>query len=811
MPARKKARIEQPDPDRAQDQDSQHAAVAIPLPTSPPGDTEKSLKQGAGVIDQNVEDGQRSPQPTTSWYGGTWPRNPKSNAVTQVAKETISIFGNTASDVASDGGATTQANSPRPPSLSSPLRSPASYLSRRAASSTRSLPLAAAPTKLNITSSSNDTQTGTAADGLRKQSNTTSRPQPENAEIKDQTVAKSAQENDASAPEPPETLYSQRPAEEARPGDQSISWLKWFSKADNEETKESSRPQSIAPQNQVASPPSPNQRRNSEPNPLSASIKQGEPPRSWLGIWGSAAKETTKTSTDVNEVSTLGADPPDKQTADKRATDAPNTSQPVGNTTEATKPHGYGWAFWSTDDSRDSGGKKRRSSNVGELALAGSPSQSKPENASIDESQGIPDRVSKRPRPLSMQEGEDMSKTTDTKVVPKKEGEGLSVIGTTKNTKSAATKAKKEAKNLVIPSFRNTYRTASRPGLVQQLSRLFRLGSFSEPKHLEISSPRKVTRALAIGVHGYFPAPLIRSVLGQPTGTSIRFANSAASAVQKWCQGKGYSCEIEKVALEGEGKIAERRDLLWKLLLNWIDKIRKADFVMIACHSQGVPVALMLVAKLIAFGCVNSARIGVCAMAGVNMGPFADYKSRWIGGSAAELFDFGLPDSQVSKDYESALDVALKFGVRIVYIGSIDDQLVSLEVTISRSIVQSQPADNPCSPRPLERSPIPMSTAPSSSTAASMPPTSSPTSSVSLSSCAISAYPTTTLSESLAPPLLEVSTAGKVTPVSMMTKMCIISPSNTLSRRRRSATYRCRFREQQQDRTDRIRTSYRLL
>lgn len=133
--------------------------------------------------------------------------------------------------------------------------------------------------------------------------------------------------------------------------------------------------------------------------------------------------------------------------------------------------------------------------------------------------------------------------------------------------------------------------------------------------------------------------------------------------------------------MEGEGKVAERIDLLWKLLLNWIEKIRKADFVMIACHSQGVPVAMMLVAKLVEFGCVNNARIGVCALAGINLGPFADYKSRWIGGSAGELFDFARLDSQVSKDYEVALGIALKFGVRVVYIGSIDDQLVSLEVS----------------------------------------------------------------------------------------------------------------------------------
>lgn len=174
---------------------------------------------------------------------------------------------------------------------------------------------------------------------------------------------------------------------------------------------------------------------------------------------------------------------------------------------------------------------------------------------------------------------------------------------------------------------------------------------------------------------------MIRSVLGQPTGTSTKFASRAADAIQRWTKARGYACKIEKVALEGQGKIAERVELLWKLLLDWIENIRKADFVMIACHSQGVPVAVMLVAKLIAFGCVNHSRISVCALAGVNLGPFADYKSRWIGGSAGELFDFAIPESQVTKDYEVALNTALTNGAKIVYIGSIDDQLVSLEVS----------------------------------------------------------------------------------------------------------------------------------
>lgn len=170
-------------------------------------------------------------------------------------------------------------------------------------------------------------------------------------------------------------------------------------------------------------------------------------------------------------------------------------------------------------------------------------------------------------------------------------------------------------------------------------------------------------------------------VLGAPTGTSIRFADGAADAIKKWTVLHGQTCTIEKAALEGEGMIADRVDTLWKLLLNWIDSIRKADFVLLACHSQGVPVAVSLVARLINFGCVSSARIGICAMAGINLGPFLSYQpqSRFFGGAASELYDFCRPNSSVSESYTAALKLLLKHHVRIVYIGSIDDQLVSLE------------------------------------------------------------------------------------------------------------------------------------
>jgi hypothetical protein len=64
----------------------------------------------------------------------------------------------------------------------------------------------------------------------------------------------------------------------------------------------------------------------------------------------------------------------------------------------------------------------------------------------------------------------------------------------------------------------------------------------------------------------------------------------------------------------------------------------------------------------------------------VSLGPFPDYKSRLFSGSAGELFEFADPESNVSKRYEDSLRVAMKYGVKVTFCGSIDDQLVSMEV-----------------------------------------------------------------------------------------------------------------------------------
>lgn len=220
------------------------------------------------------------------------------------------------------------------------------------------------------------------------------------------------------------------------------------------------------------------------------------------------------------------------------------------------------------------------------------------------------------------------------------------------------------------------------PSILRQITNLVLRTSQQPPNHVfRVKDTPKIRKAVAIGVHGFFPAAYLRPMIGQPTGTSLRFANLCAEAIRRWTDSHGSpKCEIEKVALEGEGRINDRVANLWKLLLNWIEPIRQADLVIIACHSQGVPVSIMLLEKLIDLGVLTDTRIGVCAMAGVALGPFPDYKSSILMGSAAELWEFGDPHSANSKRFEACLKRVVDFGARVTFVGSIDDQLVPMEV-----------------------------------------------------------------------------------------------------------------------------------
>lgn len=423
-----------------------------------------------------------------------------------------------------------------------------------------------------------------------------------------------------------------------------------------------------------------------------------------------------KSKIDVNE------DPKGKA-GDVPAKDAP---EPEPEAAQSPPPKaGSTWAFWSRDSPKSKG--KTTSSESGQIAVMGEGSEVQPlpiaerrisESATRDSKDDAtpPEppagvlswRRSKRIRPISMDlesvrpPSADSTKSAPvdrlsttphsqvgseqelppSKPLARTDSKKKKPVSVTKKPAAESESTVKEPPNVLLPSFSSTYQMKENPSILRQITNLVLRTSQPPPNHVfRVKDPPKIRKAVAIGVHGFFPASYLRPMIGQPTGTSLRFVGLCADAIRKWAENHGCSdCEIEKVALEGEGRINDRVANLWKLLLNWIEHIRQADLVVIACHSQGVPVSIMLLEKLIDLGVLTDTRIGVCAMAGVALGPFPDYKSSILMGSAAELWEFGDPQSNNSQRFEACLKRVVDFGARITFVGSIDDQLVPMEV-----------------------------------------------------------------------------------------------------------------------------------
>ncbi|KAK4650319.1 hypothetical protein QC762_706360 [Podospora pseudocomata] len=460
---------------------------------------------------------------------------------------------------------------------------------------------------------------------------------------------------------------------------------------------------------------------------------------SWIWGWGAGKSVPTsqpaKTASDSTTNQSSAEVPKTDSTSDSAkepedtimqgAPPIEETPAPSGSTTSDPAPKtGSTWAFWSRQSGPTSGKKSAEDSDEGQLAVMGESSEHRPKRAKSMEFKGSPPKETpiksgKKEEPakdLSIKSGKTGKKEELAKASASPPGKAASIRrskrdrpesmeiddttpirpGTPKAVeapakgaaqKTPASSTKTTAPNLVLPSFNGTYKLKENPSIVKQITRILLRGSQAPSnKHVYISKVLpKIKKAIAIGVHGLFPANYLRTVIGQPTGTSIKFANHTADAIRRWADKHGCGdCEIEKVALEGEGKIGERVENLWNLLLNWIDQIRSAELILIGCHSQGVPVSIMLLAKLIEMGVVNKARVGVCAMAGVSLGPFPDYRTSmgYLMGSAGELWAFGDPKSEVSQRLEAAMKVCLGYGVRITLVGSIDDQLVPMESAV---------------------------------------------------------------------------------------------------------------------------------
>ncbi|KAF2758858.1 hypothetical protein EJ05DRAFT_324217 [Pseudovirgaria hyperparasitica] len=625
-----------------------------------------------------------------SWYGGSW-RSKASPVVAQVARENVGALGGPNQELPKE-------------SNRSASGSPATLLSKRRPS--KGNPIAASMTKVHVTSNGDDdgipvSSTNSGAPSKDTMEEPPLPPDPTVTEEKEDTiVAENTNRYSTgmsmltswwSRPDGYETVKA-RPVEsiEAQriplPGNTPVGESEAEDKDLKTQEPTDSEHATVATEGQASSDVVASEKSQQQQ-------QQQQNRSSWFWLWsrsqsihhdGEVQPEIVR-SKDVTKDGSKITGSAQAAVVEQQSIQTPLEPESLTKQVQADTPKGpstksTGWAFWSRENPKAKDDTDSVHREVGEIAVADTPSQNHPEAAQFNEREEP--RSQEHTPAKARPHGKDSVKKSATSSTPSITNRGMKPKPIEDSDTAVQPPLKVEqCTNFVLPDFRSTYQFAQSPSVWQQIRR-YLLGDQEETPHIKLlPSPPRVKKALAVGIHGYFPTSLIRSMIGQPTGTSIRFANCAANAISEWTHHHGgYSCEIEKVALEGEGFIADRVDTLWKLLLNWIEHVRNADLIMVACHSQGVPVAIMLIAKLISFGCISPmARIGVCAMAGINLGPFVEYRTRYLGSTAAELFEFSNPKSTQSANYMNAMQEVLKFGVKLVYVGSLDDQLVSLE------------------------------------------------------------------------------------------------------------------------------------
>ncbi|EJT97248.1 hypothetical protein DACRYDRAFT_97335 [Dacryopinax primogenitus] len=227
---------------------------------------------------------------------------------------------------------------------------------------------------------------------------------------------------------------------------------------------------------------------------------------------------------------------------------------------------------------------------------------------------------------------------------------------------------------------------------------------------------RAVKRAVVVGIHGWFPGGMLRSVLGEPTGTSAKFAQMQRDALLDYLQKHDIKLDtLTEIPLEGEGTIAHRLEKLYSTLTSnelWMNDIHQADVILFACHSQGSIVTCQIMDRLLEEGHIYTGypeqtagetivklqtqgpaiprkvqRVVCLALCGIHLGPLLYLNTSvltqpWLHyvetAAARELFEFQDTESDVSKRYVSALGRVLDHGCKFVYIASLNDQVVPI-------------------------------------------------------------------------------------------------------------------------------------
>ncbi|EJF58899.1 hypothetical protein DICSQDRAFT_90018 [Dichomitus squalens LYAD-421 SS1] len=225
-------------------------------------------------------------------------------------------------------------------------------------------------------------------------------------------------------------------------------------------------------------------------------------------------------------------------------------------------------------------------------------------------------------------------------------------------------------------------------------------------------------RVVVIGVAGWSPGAVTRTLAGGLPSSSSKFVNMTVQALEQFAEEGGFKFKkITPMPLEGDGTIRKKVSRVYNHLLEndeWMEDLHAADVIFVASHSQGAVVSTHLLDRLIEDGHIltsrsvetlaktaasisaggaasiptaQAQRVCLLALCGVHLGPLRYLKTssllqqyvQYVENAAArELFDFQDTESKVSKNYTGALRNVLDHGAKVVYIASLNDQVVPI-------------------------------------------------------------------------------------------------------------------------------------
>lgn len=248
----------------------------------------------------------------------------------------------------------------------------------------------------------------------------------------------------------------------------------------------------------------------------------------------------------------------------------------------------------------------------------------------------------------------------------------------------------------VLPELSENFRVITLSTKLRLFGEAMLYGEKTSEKHLYTSTMRSIdskrkrlAKVVVISLHSFLPTKFAKLILGQSTGSALKFSKLALDAINGWLDENTLKLgHMRVISLEGFGTINCRVEKSYELLKNWVEDINEADFVFFVANSVASPALILLAHKVIhsEIFSLSQKKVGLLSIAGANLGPYAGLDAKVViraynqseNEIINELFELQKSTSNLSTSIRDAINVLCSNNVKITLAGSVNDQFIPL-------------------------------------------------------------------------------------------------------------------------------------